>query len=278
MSYKTLLVHLDEHPRSDLRLAFALTLAHRFDAHLVALYLDAPWLAGVQALSHAAGLALPAETMRLREQAREQASAAAHREGIAFEWRAPENGSPAGVAALHARHADLLVLGQPDLRDGTAQIARAFIEDLLMTAGRPAIVLPHAGPAPAIGDNVLIAWDGGRECARAVSDALPLLARARFVTVETVRHEQGATSDFHAPGGIDIADYLERHGIDAAFGSTPHGIGKRTGTTLLNLASGLHSDLIVAGAYGHSRFRERVLGGTTRTLLETMMVPVLMSH
>jgi nucleotide-binding universal stress UspA family protein len=131
-----------------------------------------------------------------------------------------------------------------------------------------------------LGDNVLLAWDGSREAARAAADALPLLQRARHVGVDIVRrrvhHDSRQSPD--APEGIDVAAWLDAHGVRASFSTTPHHIGIGTGATLLNRASDLHADLLVMGAYGHTRARERVFGGVTRTMLESMTVPVLMSH
>jgi nucleotide-binding universal stress UspA family protein len=103
-----------------------------------------------------------------------------------------------------------------------------------------------------------------------------LLQRARHVGVEIVRHR--AQHDGDAPEGIDVAAWLDAHGVQASFSTTPHHIGVGTGATLLNRASDLHADLLVMGVYGHARARERVFGGVTRTMLESMAVPVLMSH
>jgi nucleotide-binding universal stress UspA family protein len=143
-----------------------------------------------------------------------------------------------------------------------------------MGCGRPVVALPYAGHVGTFAENVLIAWDGSREAARAVADALPLLRRARFVTVTVVHRMHGTV----APEGIDVAAFLQRHGIHASFSTVPRVAGISTGETLLNRLSDLHADLLVMGAYGHPRVQERVLGGVTRTMLETMTVPVLMSH
>jgi nucleotide-binding universal stress UspA family protein len=175
---------------------------------------------------------------------------------------------------LHARHADLLILGQEDAEDRSAYIARQFVEDVVMGSGRPAIVLPHAGPASPRMENVMIAWDGGRESARAATDALPLIRRASFVTIMTVqRHPRDGE-----PTGIDVAAWLARHGIEASFTTAPKASGVNTGAMLLNMLADRHIDLLVMGAYGHARAQERLLGGVTRTMLQSMTVPVLMSH
>ncbi len=279
MSYKTLLVHIDDSRRRDARIAVALDLAQRWDAHLVGLYvvcqdLFQPRFRADESLRLAVA---EAEYARRQQQAQAAFLAAAERAGRSVEWRAP-SGPALEAATLHARHADLLVLGQNDPEDPGAYVARHFVEDVLMTGGRPALVLPYAGAVTTLGENVVVAWDGGREAARALVDALPLLKRARFVTVEVVERHSHDARHGDAPVGIDVAAYLERHGVRASFSTTPRVSGMSTGATLLNRVSDLHADLLVMGAYGHSRAQERVLGGATRTLLESMTVPVLMSH
>lgn len=277
MSYKTLLVHLDDSSHSDTRMHVALDLARRWDAHLIGLYVvcqdlfepllrrDESLLLGENEAQHAAR----------KQAAQDRFLAAGERAGLAVEWRAPP-GPAIEVATLHARHADLLVLGQYDPDDRASYVARHFVEDMLMGAGRTAIVMPHAGRPSTIGDNVLIAWDGSREAARAVADALPLLKRARVVAIETVRRS-GDDTDMQA-AGADLAAYLARHGVRASCSATPRVPGMTTGAVLLGRASDLHADTLVMGAYGHTRVYERVLGGATRTILESMTVPALMSH
>ncbi len=276
MSYKTLLVHLDDSRRCEARVALSLELAQRWDAHLIGLYVVCqdmfrPMFGPHAPLSLARAEAQEAERRELAEDA---FLGAAERAGRSAEWRAP-SGPALDAALLHARHADLLVLGQPDPRDPAAYVAPHFVGDVLLGAGRPALVIPYAGDVRMLGENVLVAWDGSREAARAVADALPLLQRARHVGIEIVStHGQHA----HASEGIDVAAWLEGHGVRASFSTTPHPIGVGTGATLLNLVCDLHADLLVMGAYGHARARERVFGGVTRTMLESMTVPMLMAH
>lgn len=277
MSYKTLLVHLDDSARCNTRLELALDLAQRWNAHLIGLYvvcqdlLEPLWRRD-EPLKLAAYERLSDER---RAQAEHKFLAAAERAGCSVEWRAP-TGPATDTAIMHARHADLVILGQQDPDDRTTYIERHFVEDVVMSCGRPAIVVPNAGEIRTLGENVLIAWDGGREAARAVADALPLLAHARFVNIDTVEH--GERDPDKTPAGVDIAAYLERHRIRASFSTTPSGQSVGVGATLLNRATDLHADLLVMGLYSHTRMHERVLGGATRSILETMTVPVLMSH
>ncbi|MFL9934653.1 universal stress protein [Paraburkholderia sp. RL18-103-BIB-C] len=275
MNCKTLLVHLDNSTHCDARLDYALQMAARHDAHLIGLYVvceeltrplflheDHIWIASRDAQHDANQKRVHARFI-----------AATGRAGGSAEWRAPD-GPSAETAILHARHADLLILGQEDAEDRSAYIARQFVEDVVMGSGRPAIVLPHAGPASPRMENVMIAWDGGRESARAATDALPLIRRASFVTIMTVqRHPRDGE-----PTGIDVAAWLARHGIEASFTTAPKASGVNTGAMLLNMLADRHIDLLVMGAYGHARAQERLLGGVTRTMLQSMTVPVLMSH
>ncbi len=275
MNWKTLLVHLDDSAHSAARIELALELAGRHDAHLIGLYVvcqeltqpmfvhgERAWFATREA-QHDANL----------KGAQARFLAAGERAGRSVEWRAP--GGPAVEAAiLHARHADLLILGQDDPDDPSSYIARHFVEDVVMASGRPAIVLPYTGTVRSFAENVLIAWDGSRESARAMADALPVIKGAKFVTVMTVqRHESSG-----APAGIEVAAWLERHNIQAGFSAAPKVVGVPTGALLLNMLADHHIDLLVMGAYGHARAQERLLGGVTRTMLESMSVPVLMSH
>jgi nucleotide-binding universal stress UspA family protein len=275
MTYKTLLVHIDDSRQSDARVDFALDLARKYDAGLIGLYvvcqdLFRPLVKRDDSLNLAT---LEAQQVERMNCAHEHFVAAAQRIGCGFEWRAPA-GPALDVATLHARHADVVVLGQEDPEDQGSFIARDFVEDVLMTAGRPVIVLPHAGRIATFGENVVVAWDGGREAARALADSLPILKRPGFVTVCTVEKH----SDRETPVGFEVSEYLERHGVRAAFKSIPRVSGVSTAETLLNQISDMHADLLVTGAYGHARARERVLGGVTHTLLKTMTAPVLMSH
>ncbi|PRG08313.1 universal stress protein UspA [Burkholderia ambifaria] len=277
MSYKTLLVHLDDSDRCKARVNLALELAGRWNAHLIGLY------AVCQDLFEP--LRRPDEPLKLavyerlceqrRKDAEERFLMAAERAGRSVEWQAPA-GDVTGTAILHARHADLLVLGQENPDDRMTFVARHFVEDVVMGSGRPAIVVPYAGDVRTLGENVLIGWDGGREAARATADALPLLTRARFVHVETVT--RGHPDPDETPTGVDVAAYLERHGIRASFSTTPRERSVSVGAMLLNRVTDVHADLLVMGLYSHARMHERVLGGATRTILETMTVPVLLSH
>jgi nucleotide-binding universal stress UspA family protein len=195
------------------------------------------------------------------------------RNSIEGEWRLVE-GSPPPTVALHARYADLSVVGQPN-RD-EPQDADAVTVTAVMTSGRPVLAVPFAGEFPVIGERVLIAWNASREAARAVNDALPLLIGAKQVTVLAINPQRGVGGHGDVPAA-DIALHLARHGLKA---EAAHTVARdiADGEALLSYAADIGADLIVAGAYGHSRARELVFGGVTRTLIAEMTAPVLLSH
>jgi nucleotide-binding universal stress UspA family protein len=145
-----------------------------------------------------------------------------------------------------------------------------------LASGRPILVVPYAGRFETVGRCVLIAWNVSREAARAVADAMPLLAAADVVTVLAVDPPPGPGGDGDLPGA-DIALHLGRHGVEAQIERTVSA-DVPIGEVLLSRAADLGADLLVMGAYGHSRTRELLLGGATRSILASMTIPVLMSH
>lgn len=284
MAFKDILVHLDNGVRCNTRIGVAIGLARRYKAHLTGTYvLDIP------APEFFYGAAMPfmgAGPEQVVERMRAEAVAAAspiedafrermRREDVEGDWRLVEGNLPATVA-LHARYADLTVVGQPNPYEPNDGGHHEVAVTVVMTAGRPVLAVPFAGDFPTIGERVLVAWNATREAARAVNDALPLLAQAKLVTVLAVnpRHGIGGHGDVPA---ADIALHLARHGVKA---EAAHTVAKEIpdGEALLSYAADIGADLIVAGAYGHSRAREMVFGGVTRTLLNEMTVPVFLSH
>lgn len=193
---------------------------------------------------------------------------AARRAGVAAEWRTVE-ADPISVALEHGRAADLVVLSQADPDAGAS--ARV-VEELALSLGRPTLVVPHVGAPASIGENVLVAWNGSREATRAAHDALPFLRRAKSIQVAVVDPD-GA--QLRALEGF--LAHLGRHGVATRARKLDSG-GLAVGDLLLNLVSDEGIDLIVMGAYGHSRMRELVLGGATRTLVRQMTAPILFSH
>lgn len=284
MALKDILVHLDATEQSRTRLRVATALAQEHDAHLTGLHVvdvTLPMFVAGDASGGGAALAELIEQMRqdaLADAARIEAEfrEQLRRDGLAKgEWRMVEGSAP-DVVALHARYADLAIVGQEDPEGGSPAGAGAIIEAALFASGRPVLVVPHAGRFETVGRKVLIGWNASREAARAVNDALPLIARADVATVLAANPDSTPGGHGDQPGA-DIALHLARHGLTA---EVEHLVAPEVpdGDLLLNRASELSADLLVVGAYGHSRLRELVLGGVTRTLLRQMTVPVLMSH
>jgi nucleotide-binding universal stress UspA family protein len=276
MGLKDLLVYIDSDPACDSRVDVAAALAVTHEAHLTGLHATGwPHIPGYVEVELPRSL-LDEQRRLLGERAR-QAEARflerARRRGIRPEWRLDEGGV-VGRVKLHARYADLTVVGQGlELKDAPGELA-LLPEELTLGVGRPVLIVPRYGAFERVGERVLIAWNGSREATRAVHDALPILRRATQVTVLSIDPDGGQQP--RTPGA-DIALHLARHGIAAEAASMPS-LEIGVGDALLSRAADLGADLIVMGAYGHSRVREMVLGGVTRHLLQHMTVPVLMSH
>jgi nucleotide-binding universal stress UspA family protein len=281
MSYKDLLVVLDCATDTQGRIELAAGLAERFSAHLVGLYaVPSPELPRRAGYADLAVLEPVYREWRERSLAQADATRAAFEHaaglrGISREWRAAAEGRDADPS-IHARYADLAILGQRDPDDDEMALVRPRPERVALASGRPILVIPYAGRFATVGHSVLVAWNAGREAARAVADALPLLIAADIVTVLAVDPETGTGGDGDIPGA-DIALHLARHGIKAQSERTVSA-EIPTGELLLSRAADLGADLLVMGAYGHSRARELLLGGATRSILASMTIPVLMSH
>jgi nucleotide-binding universal stress UspA family protein len=282
MALKDILVHLDTTPRCPARLELAARLAVRHAAHLTGVHvIDIP---SANYFYGAAMPFVPANPEEIVERIRVEATEAAkpvetafrdslRRNALQGEWRLVE-GAPGPTVALHARYTDLTIVGQPN-RD-EPQDADAVTVTTVMTSGRPVLAVPFAGDFPTIGERVLVAWNASREAARALNDALPLLKGAQQVTVLAINPQRGVAGHGDVPAA-DIALHLARHGLKS---DATHTVARdiSDGEALLSYAADIGADLIVAGAYGHSRARELVFGGVTRTLIMEMTAPVLLSH
>lgn len=279
MAYKTILVHVDDARNIDARIELAANLALAENAHLIGTAMT-----GISRFlfeSVAPGTGMPSvepylKTLRERAQnALNKFESIAQRMGVpSFEKRLADDEAAGGIA-LQARYCDLVVLGQYD-PDGTASSVYADLpEYVAMNSGCAVLMVPYATAVRSLGNRVLIAWNGSSEAAKAVHGAIPLLQKAQIVEVAVFDSEQAADTHGQQPGA-DIALYLARHNIkvDVIEKKTDGDIGE----ALLSLTSDLNSDLLVMGCYGHSRFREVLLGGATRTVLQSMTIPVMMSH
>lgn len=277
MGYKTILVHCDATRGAAGRLRIAADVARQHGAHLIGLHVRQPFQTPVFTDASAAMDALYAsyeETTRADEAA---ASAIfqdlAGSAGDSSEWR-----TVAGMAdecLIEAgRYADLIVLGQYDPEALPVTTSSDLVERVAMATERPTLIVPHIGVMKPPGGNVMVCWNNSREAVRATTAALPILKAAVKVTLLMIDPQK--TSAANEPGA-DIAQWLARHGVKAVL-QHDSAEGSDVGGVILSRAADRDVDLIVMGIYGHSRVREMVLGGASRTLLASMTVPLLVAH
>ena len=276
MNYKTILVHIDTGKHSEMRLQIAIKLARSHDAYLVGLYVFSPYIptgyimAQMGAEIEAAQNKIAVESLSRAEEIFRKQTSAAGLDNV--EWLTAYD-EPVHAMSLNAQYADLVVIGQSDSSDDSG-VAMDLPERLVLSAVRPVLILPSAGEFPSIGKRILIAWNTSQEATRAISNATPFLRSAESVYVMAVNSKSSNNDIIQSE---NMVRYLERLGIRAEVKDI-YGVEIDVGNELLSSASDLSADLIVMGCYGHSRLREWVLGGATRTILESMTIPVLMSH
>jgi len=273
MTFKHLLVHVDSSARSAERLELAVQLALRGGARLAGLFAEGQTLGG-SLVGRRSGerMAEAAQEARAAFEARTGAA------GLKADWWPLEPGEDAvllGQLQVCCRYADLALFGQhqPD----QARLPEGAVEQAIFNGGRPVLVLPYAGTFPSVGRKILVGWNGSRESARALNDALPLLAAAESVLLlafqRAVRHE---------PGGLpplDVVAHLAAHGVRADYQPVfidPESLD--AADAALNHAFDAGCDLIVTGAHAQAGLPGPRASATTRKLLATMTVPVLFSH
>ena len=276
MTYKTILVHLNDSRRVEGVLEPAAQLAARFNAHLIGLHVCS---------------AVPASPIPMASSALGSIVAAERKntEAIADTFKRMTRGQPyvaewqlqkvshldlAGVVMDRGRTANLIVAGQTDPEWDLSPVMD-FPEHLVLESGRPVLVIPYAGRYSTVGRRVIIAWKASRESARAAFDALPLLFDAEAVHILEVKERADDASTL-APD-TSIAAALARHGVKLEL-RTSIASDISVGDEILSRAADLDADLLVMGAYGHSRFRELIFGGATRHIARHMTLPTLFSH
>lgn len=266
MIVKNLIVHLDGSPRSEHRLEIALDLATRFGARLTGLFAEVD-----------AGL-----LGRSAEDAVQEAYAAA---GALFTERTKAAGvNSIWLSLVHGNHhqvtqtvidasrrADLIILGQHD-KEGPGRAPADLVEQVVINSGRPALVIPYVGTYKSIGKRTLIAWNGGRESARAANDAIPLMMGGEKALVMAVNPAGAKPLDGHG-----LCDHLSCHGIMADRELLEvKDIG--VADYVLSHCTDMGADLLVMGAFGHLGFPHMLRGGATKEILAHLTVPVLLSH
>ena len=280
MTYKHLLVHLDDGKGCASRVDAAVRLAARHGAHLTGFYpiVEIPLLNTIrERIPRDIQASMEAEAKARAEAALKGFQKAAERGGIAYETRTDHalDTTLASVLSMHARYADLVVLGQVD-PDEPPYVGSHLPEEVVLASGRPLLVVPHAWAPGPLGERVLVAWDASREAARAVNDAMPILEQAASVLVVSINPKSTPLGHGEVPGA-GIAVHLARHKVEVEVQSVEMD-RMEIGDALLSFATARGCDLLVMGAYAHSRVRELVLGGATRTILKSMTLPVLTAH
>ncbi|AKZ63478.1 universal stress protein [Herbaspirillum hiltneri N3] len=274
MSYKTILVYIDQSSHCAGRIKIAAEIAIAHDAHLVGVAVT-----GISRFIYPDGMVFVTSVIDgLRERAQrslDRFEETVKRIGVnSYESRISEDDAQ-GALAQQARYSDLIVVSQIDLNERDGADISDLPEYVMLNSSRPVLTIPYAGTFENVGRNALIAWDGSMEATHAITNAMPMLKKAHNVTIALFN----AARQFDVHGeqpGADIALYLARHGvkIDVVEERTEIDVGN----ALLSLAADKGADLLVMGGYGHSRFQEVLLGGVTSTILDTMTLPVLMSH
>lgn len=278
--YKTILVHIDGGARQESRLRAAALLAVRHGAHLVGS--GATGLSMMDYSLLTGGMTPPVigdEFQGLRDAAAAHLEAfrqaAAHFGVTEPETRLIED-DPRYALLLQSRYADLVVLSQDGGKDPDQLMrTRGLPEHVALRGARPVLVVPGAYQGEPIPGTAVAAWDGGNQALRAITAALPLLQLAASVKLAVINPD--ATTDLHGEQpGADMALWLARHGVQVEV--VVEHTGATAGDALCGIARACGAGLMVAGAFGHSRYREWILGGTTRELLERAPVPLLIAH
>ncbi len=273
---RDIVVHVDSTPEASSRLGYAAGFATLHQAHLTALHIRRPPVIPADVT----GTSVAATVIALQHEAEEERAGLARklvdevsaRYGLPIEWREAE-GSANDLLNLHGYYSDLIVIGQSPLGIDLRPPVGPDAGRVIVTSGRPVIVVPKECPYTTFGQQILIAWKASAPAARAVADALPLLQKAHGVTVLEVTQDPVA----NRIAGADISTHLSRHGVKVTV--EPFVAPDDQAFPLIqSRAMDIGADLIVMGGYGYPRLWEAVLGGVTRQMLGAMFQPVLFSH
>ncbi|MEC9435601.1 MAG: universal stress protein [Pseudomonadota bacterium] len=281
MSFKTITVFVDASAASAARLDAAIGLAAAQGAHLVAVACTRQIDLGVYAMPGAEMAVDFTAIDRSREEAQTLAASVAAKmqaagAGNDARWAASIASGLGETAARSARHSDISVVGPAGGPGVDGEIADAVLDGALFNSGRPVLMIPSDWTGGSIGTRVMVAWDGSHVASRAVHDALPFIETAAAVTVAIVDPDPGVDGTGEEPGA-DIAAVLARHGAKVEV-QTLARAGASVAERLQSTAVEIGADLLVMGGYGHSRLREAIFSGVSRTVLEGPSVPVLIAH
>lgn len=281
MSYKDLLVYLDASDSCAYRVEAAVALAKREGARLTGLAMVLE-----SSISSYIGIDFPTSLSEAQKEIVETSAAhavagfetVAQQAGIDYQTRlheCPATKAASGLA-FFARHADLTFLGQPNPDSAARAFQESLLDTVLHRSGRPVYVVPYIGRIPHKSRHAVIAWDGSKKAVRAVNDAIPLLKARDKVDILVVNPKPRGDT-FGGQQGENLASHLARHGITATVVKLvlPD---MSVDTVILNHIADTGADLLVMGAFGHSRLRERAFGGVSHSILQQMTTPVLMSE
>lgn len=282
MAFKDLLVHLDDSAACSHRIDAVLALARRHEASVIGMA-----LALESTISRYVGKTFPSS---IDQAQRDIVKSAADSAIAKFEKAAADAGvkhstecisctaltAPAELS-YHARHADMTFLGQPDVTESGAGFQESLLDGVLFGSGRPVYVVPYIGRFQVPVRKAVIAWDGSKKAVRAVNDAIPLLKdRGGEVVVLVINPEARKSVHGEHPGEA-MAAHIERHGISAKV-KIENVNEISVDAAILNFLADASADLLIMGASGHSRLRERAFGGVTHGILRGMTTPVLISE
>ena len=271
---RSVLLHVDAAPSSAARLEFARGFALRHAADLSAMFVAWPPQGGARMAPAEHPVASPRPMELTADRARSIFDGALAGGGPPIRWLESSSADTVETFCHQALYADLLVLGQHDPSASLAGSEPAgFLESVLIATDKPALILPREGKFETHSRNVVIGWNATPQAARAITAALPWLRNAGRVHVLEAVDE----SEQHPGGELDIARYLRSHGIVPELHRHRAPVSD-VGEVLLSLSGEVGADLLVMACYRHSRLRELMLGGASRSLLRTMTLPVLIAH
>jgi nucleotide-binding universal stress UspA family protein len=280
MSYKTIIAILDTVDNCEAVADFAFALAAEHGAHVIGLHAETiavvPLVAPMEIPDPVAVQALQDMAHSQKVNIERIVRRKAELEGVSFEWRSFASSVGYGSATLieSARSADLLIASQAN--PSRPSDSDVDVDNFLLESGRPVLMIPFILRQPKPLKRVLIAWNGSKEAARAAFDALPFLKAADEVEVFSVDPVDNALQSA-ALAGAELAAALARHGVKATL-ATVSSTDRNTSAAIENRLSDSSIDLLVMGAYTHSRLWQLIFGGTTRTLLQSMTAMTLLSR
>lgn len=275
MSWKSILVHVRPYQDWSESIDVAIRLAHRFEARLTGLYTmrEIAMLKHVLGERHPALRDAEARDAPLTSAAEARFRAACTEAGIAHTWEVGE-GSAQELLSLAGRCHDLLVVEQSP--SGLDSVGGDLVEECAVACGTPTLIVPRTGRFEQVGKRIVLAWNHSRQSAAAMHGAMPLIATADKVVVLAGKPRETPASVTRAPAH-DVAAYLGMHTTTVERVAFEAGDAE-AGSRLLEAVSRHGGDLLVMGAYGRSSWREFLLGGATRHVVNNLTVPVLMAH